>query len=247
MRKALAAILMLSLLAVSVVNADGELVVKSEASKVITAYKSLITEGVPDKAVSLRLLDANDLEFYTGETVMLPINARSTEYEAFSWVLGGNIYGELTLSFSFGPMYLEDDDSSPWMIPYKVVLKHTSSRIGNTAIPTGKESGAATSILNRFTGYYFKYADSVTGSGASTEVESASKTISVVYNMSTYTKVTDVSNATVSYTGGVCDHWNRYGTAEITMDITADGKNSSGVPFSDGVYYASVVASVTAP
>jgi len=246
MRKKIMILLIILILFVSHANADSEYAVKGEASKIITAYKSLISEGVPDKAAELRLLDSNSSEFSSGEILTLPINARNNEYSAFSWVLGGNIYGQLTLGFSFGPMYLEGVSTASSIIPYKVELDHTSSRIGNTPIPVGDYSGATSSILNSFTGYYFKYADSVTVSDSSISVSSATKTASIVYAMSTYTTVTDVNNAAVSYSGGVCDHWNRYGTAIVTLAITAEGNNTStGAAFPDGVYYADVVVTVT--
>ena len=79
MRKKIMILLIILILFVSHANADSEYAVKGEASKIITAYKSLISEGVPDKAAELRLLDSNSSEFSSGEILTLPINPRNNE------------------------------------------------------------------------------------------------------------------------------------------------------------------------
>lgn len=213
-------------------------------SRVITAFKRRLDGQVPAQEVQFRLLDPNNIEYGDNYKINLPLNARNNEYTAFSWVLSGNIYHVVTINFTLKPMYLEGNASSNQIIPYEVSLNHSQTRIGNTPIAVGAPSQSVSYFTNNFTTNRYKYADNVTITGKKT-VNNASVNMTVVYNMSTHTKVYNSNGTEISYSLSVCDYWNRYGSAVVKMQITQDGKKlNSSTKFADGVYYANVIAEV---
>ena len=215
------------------------------SSKVITAYKRHMTEGqIPAEELTLRLIDSNNNEFYNNSEIGLPLDSRNTDYPAFSWVFSGNVFTAVKMELSFGPMYWEANNESTSIIPYDITLSHTSTRVGNTSIPINKASTVTTYITNDFaSGYYFKYADSVTFSSSTVSVTNTVQTITLTSNMKTNTIIHNSSGADVksSYTLDVCDYWNRLGNAIIKLKITSDGKQVGGnTAFEEGYYYANV-------
>ncbi len=246
MRRLFVAILLI-LLCSAAVYADGYQVLGT-ATKVISAYKTKWNGNLPAPTIELRLLDYNNSEIESRSDLTMSINTRNQAFEAFSWVLGGNLYNGISVKFTFGPMYWEADSSSTEIIPYSIKLEHESSRIGNTPIPTGPASSAARSpITNEFTPYSFYYADAVTGSGDTINVgaDGQSKTKTLVYNMSTNTVVKNGNGNTVTYNEDVCNYWNRTGKATVTLKITAAGqKVNTTTNYMAGTYYAAVQVEV---
>ncbi|MCQ2412509.1 MAG: hypothetical protein MJ057_06085 [Sphaerochaetaceae bacterium] len=240
---------MVILLCAAFVHADGSsLPTLGSASKVITAYKRKMTDDIPEAEVHLRLLDSNENEFFLNSDVDIPLNARNIEYSALSWVFSGNIYGPLTVTYTFNPMYDEGitTTTATKIIPYDVTLTHTQTRIGNTPIAVNKASGATSYMTNSFTTYKFKYADSVTGVGTKKSITTSAQSISVVYDMSANTVVKTAGDADANYTLDVCDYWNRYGFALVTLKITPEGTRvGNTTKFDDGVYYANVSVEIS--
>lgn len=238
-------ILFLLIISASLVFADDPPTLNTlgSASKMITAYKRRMSGSLPEPELQLRLLDPNDSEFSENYLVDLPLNARDNEYVAFTWVLSGNIYHQVSLEFTFGPMTKEGSSTNQAnrIIPYDVKLAHTQTRIGNTPIRVGGVSNVVSFMTNNFTDYKYKYADNVTGAGTvAVSGSQASKTMA--YDMSEYTKVYNASEVELqSYPLEVCDYWNRYGSATVTLKIGADGKRTdNNQTIDDGVYYANV-------
>lgn len=245
--KRFASIIVLLLSAVCLFAADDGLKTLGATSKVITAFKQKMTDDVPAPEVQFRILDSNDTEFFSNFDLDIPLNARNTEYSAFSWVFSGNIFGAVTVTFTFSPMYKEGLVTNT-IIPYDIELQHTQSRIGNTPIAVNKETQAKSYITNSFTTYKFKYADSVTGM-AKKSVTTSDQSFAIVYNMNnanTQIVTADGVDAKSLYTLSVCDHWNRYGAALVTLKITAAGTQvGNNTKFSDGVYYADVIVRIS--
>ena len=170
-------------------------------SRLITAYKATSTGSIPHLAVSIRLLDVSQNEFQNnGNKLSIPDTSRGMYYGAFSWVLAGNAFQNVQVSFSFGPMTLNNEEPSDntEIIPYSVKLVYGASRIGNSSIQINTTSTADAYVENSFSGttYRFKYADSISPSSnisndlsSATEKTNLGSPIVITYNMYTNTKV----------------------------------------------------------
>lgn len=247
--KRIATVFIILLCALCSVAADSSsLRTLGSESKVITAYKRKMTGEIPDPEVQIRLLDSNDFEFFANADVDVPLNARNVNYAAFSWVLGGNIYGPVTVTFAFAPMYHEGvtTTTATKIIPYDVTLSHTQTRIGNMPITVNKPSGAASFLQSSFSSYKFKYSDTVSGMGTKS-ITNASQTFTLVYNMNTENTVVQTAGGeTATYPYNVCDYWNRYGSAVVLLKITPEGNRvGTTTKFTDGVYYATVTVTIS--
>lgn len=218
-------------------------------SKIITAYKRKVNENIPSGEARFRVLNSDMNEIVAGDTIALPINSRSSSYSAFSWVFSGNVFGEMTVEFTFDPMWYENDEETEEYLPYSVSLKHSSSRIGNVTIRTNEVSQASGYNETGFSTYNFKYADKCTFDKTAANVTNESQTITATYNMQTFTKVFNKNggDATATYPYSVCDHWNRYGAASVVIDINPDGsnKNQNGPVYENGTYYANVTVAIS--
>lgn len=225
----------------------------------ITAYKRNIASGtVPAPVCNLfRILDVTSSDMAANEVEWIPANYRNVNYDAFSWVLGGNVFGPVVVSFEFGPMYI-DTLSQDDFIPYDVILSHTGSRIGNTTITSCIGSQTATTsyvTTNDFSTYSYYYMDSIsfTGGRDSVSVINSPQSITITYDMSDKTVVKDGNTEINNYPYNVCNYWNRYGSGTIKLKIATDGSRLEGHPylsngstkFSSGNYYADVVVSIT--
>lgn len=212
--------------------------------KKISAFKTAISSDIPEPTVGLRFLNSYEENIPTGGIVAIPENARSNNYDAFTWILSGNVYGLVDLSFSFGPMYLgglpkdtTTADSSSKVIPYTMTLSHTATRVGNTTIGQTKRtsaSGAPISFSYNGTSYDFYYADSVTVTNIDSSITTTTKTATFSYNMKTNTYVANYPSV------NVCNYWNRYGLGVINLGISSDASGKD-----DGVYRANVVVTIT--
>lgn len=215
--------------------------------KQITAFKRLKPEeGQAEKEyLEIRIVNPNDKDVAYESEVSL--SERSTEVEdiAFSYVLYGNLYRNLVVSFSFGPLcnrsggllWNEEPKSSDKVIPYDVRMEHTITRIGNTLIGTTDRTAENTAgqlpIKYNYKGteYSFYYADSI-AVGEEKSINRSSSNIDIAYSMEPNSYVVNYpSEATV------CSYWNRYGTAYIKLNLP----NSA----TDGVYLANVIVTIT--
>ena len=229
----------------SAVFADGTRVLDSE-TKVISAYKRGITDQVQEQMLTIRMMDTNSSEFENSEIVVTPLDSRDSDYPVFYWVLGGNIYHSVSVTFLFEPMWKDGLSSSGKYIPYTLKLSHVSSKVGNSVLVCDRPS---VSLPISFMGYEFYYADSVDyPENPITIVPGANGSATVSYDMSTnYTRVKQNGNS-VSYSGNVCSFWNRMGLATIHLMI-----NSNAIPTNvtgaaqlpDGMYFSTVTVSIT--
>ena len=224
----------------------------------ITAYKTRIIDQI-SPTYQVRLLDAESVDFSetTNALVNIPLHARydsgNPAYKAFSWVLSGNVFCNVSFAITFGAMYWRDSGghASEPIIPYNVELVHSSSRIGNTIIPVGRPSDSVSYVS--FNGYEFKYADSVVLQNNNVIVDSnnRTRTINITYSLQNYTVYTPTDSGTPT----VCDYWNRSGGAYFVLGIDSSGTKidlttgrtvTGGTPFVDGAYYADVSVVISA-
>lgn len=213
-------------------------------TKVITAYKNEMSGLAPEPIMSLRLLDEGSIEFFTDETVSLPIEARNNDYPAFYWVIAGNVFGPLTVEFSVSPMWLDDSSETGTFIPFSLTFAHQTSRVGNAVIAVNRESA---SLPVAFLQYEFSYADAVSyPSGSSISVSGAPAVLSVLYDMSQNTTVEEEGEEVV-YALNVCNNWNRIGVATMHLAIDEDGKtlSPSVSQLPDGLYFSTIRVEVT--
>lgn len=240
MRKALIAIMMLlivcSVFAGDIRDLDSE-------TKVISAYKLASIDDVESQMLTLRMMDVNSAEFEENEIVVTPMDARDTDYPTYYWVLGGNIFGQVSLSFSFGPMWQNGLESSGKYIPYQMTLTHVSSKVGNSVLACNKSS---VSLPVTFMGYDFRYADSVSYP-ATVSVSNTAKTATVTYNMNTSYTTIEKNGSPANYPYDVCSYWNRMGLATIHLQIDENGvPTGSSTQLPDGMYYSNIAITITA-
>jgi len=238
----------------------------STGSKEVTAYKHSYTDQVPDMVYAVRVIDPDSVEVSDDVVINIPESSRRADYQAFSWILSGNVYGTVSVSLTFSPMYWEKDSQNGMIIPYEVSFSHVSSRVGNTMIPVGRyPTQSATAFNNGFTDYDYYYCDDVAfydagGSqipatavsdyalktNSTVSVNSVPKTVNVRYNITTYTKIYKNSVEIDSYGYEVCDYWNRRGNAYVNLAITDDSKHvDTHELYDNGMYYATVVITVS--
>jgi len=242
--------------------------VLSTDSKDITAYKRLFVLVAPDPDYSIRVLGSAENELNLNEDSEIPESSRQASFKTFSWVASGNIWGQITVTLTFAPMYWSGDSSSTMIIPYDVILRHTSSRIGNTTIAVNRAPGsAATLFSNEYSSESFYYADDVSfeynGAAVSTrtlttennaiemvdaiQISTSPKSITAKYNLSSRSSVVDTNGNPTTNTYSVCDYWNRRGSAYIYLRITSDGRSeTNNTLFDNGMYYANVTVQITA-
>lgn len=256
-------VLFLTLMTCSLLFADVDDAYKSYK---IYAYKNAQSSGgnLPDPSCVLRILDSHDTTLNQNSLVEIPQENRNRQYSAFSWVLGGNIYGKVELTFQFGPMlrYRVADTSAEGFqcIPYTVEVEHVESRIGNRAITTVNYGGTKYNSTypeeSNVTGtsYRIYYVDSVSGSDVtqainlSTINSSGYKEVKLDYYMNYSTVIKDTNgNVVNNYTSPICDYWNRTGDVKVTLNVGADGTIiGTQNKYLSGLYYATVKAVVTA-
>ena len=212
-------------------------------TKIITAYKNEMSGLVPEPILSLRLLDEKSLEFFSNDTVSLPIEARNNDYPAFYWIIAGNVFGNLTVEFTVSPMWLDDTPETAY-IPFSLEFDHQISRVGNAVIVV---NGDPASLPVSFLQYDFSYADAVSfPSGSTLSVAGTPGSRTVLYNMSQNTTVQEEGQSVV-YVLNVCNNWNRIGLATMHLEIDEDGKTlpPGGVQLPDGLYFSTVRVEVT--
>ncbi len=220
----------------------GETRVLDSETRVISAYKHSTAASEQIPVTTIRLIDSNNVEFEASEILVTPLDARGIDYPAFSWVLGGNIYGSVSLSFSFGPMWLDGDANTGRSIPYTMTLSHISSKVGNTTLACNK---ASVSVPISFLGYEFNYADSFTYPNT-VSVNTSAGTAAVTYNLNTSYTTVKKNGTAANYPYTVCNYWNRMGLATIFLKINENGvPTGSSTALPDGIYYSTVVITIT--
>ena len=216
--------------------------------KRITAYKQGMKGTLPLKSVSIRGLTAVGEDITHGQQMILSENFRNTSLPGFSWILSGNVFGKVNVSFEFGQLkHVDTSLESNNLIYYKVQMKHTDTKIGNASVIVGKtptnESGLRRQFMN--TNYYLIYADDVTGDvNTSFDVKNADVTKSVSYDLSTRSLVFQKSGSNYntmaasnfktqissdSQTQNICEYWNRYGSVSILLDVYEDTSGATTV------------------
>ena len=223
---------------------------------------------LPEPSCVLRILDYNNTNVNENGKIEIPQEGRNRQYSVFSWVLGGNVFDKVELSFQFGPMlrYRVSDttDEGFMCLPYSVEVRHVESRIGNMAISTIPYSGETytssypTESSITGTTYNVYYTDSVSGSGATETVDMSTVNsegyveIGLEYHMDYSTVIKNAAGeviGTAVYGANVCDYWNRIGTVKVSLSINSDGTDPNGSisgKYRDGRYYATVRAIVMA-
>lgn len=252
MRKILLGITLFSLFLSSLFADPAE----ASGSRTITGYKNLQSEAVPDSIYLVRIIDPNTLDVAENDNLAIPLAYRGSDYQAFSFFCYGTLWGNVQLSFTFNPMWLKGQPEGDDYIPYSVTMEHVSSLVSGATVPINRESVSTVPVKCSFLDYWFIYADQVQVSSGSnysnntvisTSVTNTAKTLSFKYYLGQYTKVQNVNGETVTYTGSVCDYWNRNGTCTVNLNITSDGKHSDNMSLSykNGTYSASVVVTIT--
>ena len=273
MKKLILVTLVLCLAAQFWLFADGESYTQVDgASRIITAYKNQKTGELPDLSMAIRLLDSSDIEFVEdGKDINLPVDARGSYYQAFSWVFSGNAFGQVTLTFSFARMSLNgaNTNNQTEYIPYKVKMIYSPSKVGNSTIQMNTASTAQAYMTNSFTGttYRMYYADSISSGAVSSLNASGGESpasnygnafsVALTYNMSSNTKVQNanaqdkkqeyINKVTQNNHSNVCDYWNRSGTAYVQLLINNDRtwSTNSSIKAKVGEYRANVTVGVT--
>ena len=252
MRKVLFVLLLISILITSLA-ADP---LEASGSRTITGYKNLQSEAVPDSIYLVRIIDPNTLDVAESDNLAIPLAYRGSDYQAFSFFCYGTIWGNVQLSFTFNPMWLNGQTSGDDYIPYSVSLTHDSSLVSGTTVPINRASVSTVATKCAFLDYWFIYADQVKvssgssfseGTTVSASVTDSAKTLSFKYYLGAYTKVQDINGNNTTYSGEVCDYWNRNGTCVVNLNMTADGKhtNNTSVAYKNGTYSASVIVTIT--
>lgn len=245
----------------------------TSATKIITAYKNQNAGSLPDLSISIRLLDAADSEFTeNGKELNLPVDARGSYYKAFSWVLAGNAFGTVNLTFSFARMTLNgaNTNTQTEYVPYQVKMVYGSSKVGNSVIQMNAQSTAQAYVSNSFAGttYRMLYADSISngavaslntngGEAPATNSVGNAFNVALTYNMSSNTQVKDANNAdkkseyinkvTQNNHANVCDYWNRTGTVYVKLLVNNDRtwSTNTSIKVKAGQYRANVTVGVT--
>ena len=246
----------------------------------LTAYK--ITKDHqsgerPAEVIDIYLFDGSSNQLFIAQkdasindtpAVTVPISARTTTYSTFSWTMFGNYYKQLDLKFIFYPMvrYVLDQQSGNYnpdynnCIPYNCALVHSDVKIGNTAIDVNKAPTTLSPIHEEYTGYYFKYADNITGDiyiGSATptsftvnSTNQSGVSKSIAYNLSARSIAQEL---TITYDGGgneirtyddvasyndtICNYWSRSGYATIKLNLPNN--------IADDKYYAVVKVEIS--
>lgn len=219
----------------------------------INAYKVDRSEGNA-AYIFPTVKDPNSNDMSVVQSSAVDISARGASGDgivAFSWVLYGNVFKTVSLSFEVSPMTYTDDEDNSHYIPFSMTFVCGDTMVSHFTVPYNSNSPVESpsfTIRDNNTTYKFKYSDYITkmaiNDGAGSAVESlanAKATLSWTVNPLTGTH-TDNQSFNVTYNMGnksvvsvgntiinnqnqypsVCNQWNRSGTAYIKMNIDAD-------------------------
>ena len=245
MKKVIISILLLFLL-FSSIFAETE-----TTPKIITAVKHTPQGSVPEEIATIRILNPQSIDIAQDGQIDIP--SRNVAYTAFTWILMGNSFGRVKMTFTFYPMYWygNSDTTSPRnIIPYTVVVNRTSTAVGEVAISTDSASTGIPSVF--LDNISYRLADSVTNSGAvsvydSSSVGSINLAFSFQNDLSSVVRTQNSSVFDYSNYYNVINYWTRQGNAVVTLLVDADGNTTDGnnVVLENGVFYATVTVEVT--
>ena len=217
----------------------------------ITAFKALGTssEISGEMYVNLALYQGSagntSTVVYDGKDIS--ISVRNTAYTVFNWVLTGNAYKQVSLSFTFSPMTLTTDSTK--YVPYSVSLTKNDTMVGTVTANNSNRTRTEYRINN--TTRYVLYKDTITVPNT-INITTAAGVGTVTYNMQSATTVysSRTGNTTVTYSGNVCSEWTRTGQASVTLKITDNGSNvqyvNGDTVLDNGKYIANVIVTITA-
>lgn len=221
-----------------------------QSNLLLTALKRGGTPLDPDPVVELSVFDASST-MVSGNALNVPFEARNNFTPAFSWVLAGNVFGQVELRFTIQSMKYTDIDSTNYFIPFMMRFSAAETKVGNFTIPYNSNTPLASNSFYADIGadtYKYDYSDKITRfgtvdnpstiadartlygwkvgvSGDSTIDLSHSQSVSIIYNMST--KSTVQKNgvpATAAQYPELCNHWTRSGSAVVSIGIDEKGK-----------------------
>jgi len=227
-----------------------------KTTRILTAFKENIIPGENAALfVDFQLLDSSSNEIVEGREVNIPQEFRQVSYNPFSWILQGNAFRLITLSFEFYPMVNNNvkpsESQKTSTITYRVDLSHQTTRIGNAAISSYNRALSAQEKTDLTQGssikfiyytnsipatYDMYYADYYQFSATNATISNNSVTITLTYNFATNT-VADGFPAAAQ----VCNSWNRYGSAAVTLQNI----NESATNYASGNYEAPVRLTIT--
>ncbi len=229
-----------------------------EVTRILTAYKEQQAAGEnPPLQLLFSLVNSSEKTINANEEVFIPQEFRQLEYNAFSWILSGNIYGSVKLSFSFATMVNVDGATSgTTTIPYKVRMVHEGTKIGNTTISSYKKQLTDAEKVNLKSGSYIEFPYIANNTSYTynmyyadyyiipnqISVTTASADFDVEYNFSKNTVVEcDTEGAPAfSDSNPICNYWNRYGKAYVYLNIP-----STPTGYAGGNYAANVILTIT--
>ena len=220
----------------------------------INAYKVDRSEG-KTAYVFPTVKDPNSNDMSVVQSSMIDISARGASGDgivSFSWVLYGNVFKSVSLSFDVSPLtYIDDEDESHY-IPFSMTFVCGDTMVSHFTVPYNSNSPVESSsftVRDNNTTYKYKYSDYITkmatNGGAGSAVASlanaratlswevnpgagthtGSQSFEVVYNLSSKSKVS-VGNNEISANQypSICNQWNRSGTAYIKLNIDANAE-----------------------
>ena len=215
---------------------------------IVTAFKRIPSSDPSTETpfVNVRIIGPGDNSVSSSVSdyrLDLPETARGNYYHAFSWVLSGNAYREVSISFNFKPMKLSSSEA----IPYSVKLNHAYTRIGNTEIPFSIDNNNLGSALI-YESKKFYYCDTVFyGNNVLNpydqqktveNISASDKSATFKYSLGSSTVVQEYKNGSwtsCAYTDSTCSYWNRMGDVYVCIDIP-----SKPTAYSTGDYMATV-------
>lgn len=227
-----------------------------KATRILTAFKENIIPGENAAMfVDFKLLDSSSNEIVEGREVNIPQEFRQVSYNTFSWILQGNAFRLITLSFEFYPMVNNNvnpaESQKTSRINYRVDLSHQTTRIGNAAISSYNRTlnanekaaltqGSSIEFIYYTNGipatYNMYYADYYQFSASNATISNNSVPVTLTYNFSTNTVAAGFPAA-----AKVCNSWNRYGTATVTLQSIDESASN----YATGNYEAPVRLTIT--
>lgn len=220
----------------------------------INAYKVDRSEGNA-AYIFPTVKDPNSNDMSVVQSSAVDISARGASGDgivAFSWVLYGNVFKSVSLSFEVSPMTYTDDEDNSHYIPFSMTFVCGDTMVSHFTVPYNSNSPVESpsfTIRDNNTTYKFKYSDYITkmatNGGAGSAVASlanarttlswevnpgagthtGTQSFDVTYNLSSKSKVlVGDSQISSSQYPSVCNQWNRSGTAYIKLNIDANAE-----------------------
>ena len=257
-----------------VVFADGSDSEVFKTTKELTAYKEYVSPSTQQESVTISIYTDSQHSNAVSDGSNIEITTVNTQKEAFYWVLTGNVFGNVSVSFTFGPMYRGEmsrfgsltTTEVDRVIPYTFQLAHTRTDVGNatnvgvnTSVTASNnnngyhETREITVSNNKYT-LYIKYADKTTLAGNDSTVTLAPAEASITYNLSANTsmryKTSNYSNSYTEYNATLSSYptWVRSGVVKVKLNLNNNGtwtNNNTTITPVGGEYHAFVIVTIT--